>query len=95
MKHANPMLELRGAAGAVVRCERSRRRGPGSGNPAAATRDPATCRALSSNVGSIPSSFEERVTFKPDSSQFATEPRIFAVEGTGILSPEVQREQSI
>ena len=47
---------------------------------------------LSGNVGSIQSSFEERVSFKLDSSQFATETRIFAVEGTGILPPEDQRE---
>ena len=38
------------------------------------------------------SSSEERVSFKLDSSQFATESRIFPIEGTGILPPEDQRE---
>ncbi|TDU31187.1 hypothetical protein DFR24_0546 [Panacagrimonas perspica] len=47
---------------------------------------------LSSNVGSIQSSFEECVSFKLDSSQFATQSLIFSIEGTGILPPEDQRE---
>ncbi|MCC2628374.1 MAG: hypothetical protein K0S14_2024, partial [Thermomicrobiales bacterium] len=47
---------------------------------------------LANNVGAIQSSFEERVSFKLDSSQFATETRIFSVEGTGILPPKDQRE---
>jgi hypothetical protein len=52
----------------------------------------ASNSVLSNNVGAIQSSFEQRVSFKLDSSQFATETRIFAVEGTGILPPEDQRE---
>lgn len=47
---------------------------------------------LSNSAGAIQSSFEERANFKLDSSQFATETRIFAVEGSGILPPEDQRE---
>jgi hypothetical protein len=47
---------------------------------------------LANNVGAIQSSFEERVSFKLDSSQFATETRIFSIEGTGILPPKDQRE---
>jgi trimeric autotransporter adhesin len=52
----------------------------------------ASNTVLSNNVGAIQSSFEERVSFRLDSSQFATESRIFAVEGTGILPPDDQRE---
>lgn len=47
---------------------------------------------LSSNVGSIPSSCEERASFKLDSSQFPTESRIFSIGRIGILPPEDPRE---
>lgn len=47
---------------------------------------------LSGTVGAIQSSFEKRVSFNLDSSQFSTSARIFATEGTAVLLPEDQRE---
>lgn len=47
---------------------------------------------LSGVVGAIQSSFEKRVSFNLDSSQFSSSARIFATEGTAVQLPEDQRE---